>query len=74
MLIVLLCYTVEDIVEALRFFYNQGAGVQSRNRLLGGEVRSKYIEPVTKKGIKQFLRLDSNIRNSQLQRHKVLKN
>jgi hypothetical protein len=53
-----LCYTVEDIIEALQFFYKQSTDVQRQNRLLGEEMRLKYVEPVTQKGIKQFLRLD----------------
>lgn len=53
-----LCYTVDDIVSALQFFYKQGADVNRQNFLLGEKLRSKYVEPVTEKGIKKFLRLD----------------
>jgi|TARA_Y100000031_G_C8252935_1_gene401359 hypothetical protein len=53
-----LCYTMEEIIEALRFFYKQSTDIKSQNCLFGEEMRLKYVEPVTKKGIKQFLRLD----------------
>jgi hypothetical protein len=52
-----LCYTVDDIVSTLQFFYKQGVDVNRQNLLLGEKLRSQYITPVTKEGIKRFLRL-----------------
>ena len=52
-----LCYTHEEIVDAIQFYQTRSLGKIKEHEETGTRIRGEYFEPVTVKGIREFLRL-----------------
>ena len=52
-----LCYTDEEIKQAITFYRNRGPEKIREHEVAGKKIRGEYFEPVTQKGVRAFLRL-----------------
>ena len=52
-----LCYTHEEIVDAIQFYKNRGQEKIEEHEQVGRKIREEYFEPVTGEGVRRFLGL-----------------
>jgi hypothetical protein len=52
-----LCYTHKEIVDAIQFYKNRSLGKIKEHEEIGKRIREEYFEPVTREGVREFLRL-----------------
>ena len=52
-----LCYTHEEIVDAIQFYKNHSLGKIKEHEEIGKRIREEYFEPVTREGVRRFLGL-----------------
>ena len=53
-----LCYTAEELLEAITYYANRDDETIRRHEEIGRRIRAEYFEPVTPEGVRRFLRLD----------------
>lgn len=53
-----LCYTTEELKEAIHFYADRDEKTIERHRLIGEKIREEYFEPVTREAVRKFLELD----------------
>jgi len=56
-----LCYTKEELLEAIGDFRNQSLEKIRIHTKTGRKIREEYFEPVTKEGVHRFLELDREL-------------
>ena len=52
-----LCYGVREMCDAIIFYMNRDVATIRRHEEIGHKIREKYFEPVTREGVRKFLRL-----------------
>ena len=52
-----LCYGVQEVCDAIIFYMNRDAATVRRHEEIGRKIRENYFEPVTREGVRKFLRL-----------------
>lgn len=52
-----LCTTPEEIVDAIHFFQRRSAAAAREYEAMSGRIREEYFEPVTPRGIREFLEI-----------------
>jgi hypothetical protein len=55
-----LCYTKEEMAEAISRYTGRSAEERIRGEAIGREVREHYFEPVTRESVRAFLRLSES--------------
>jgi len=53
-----LCYTHEEIIDAIQFYKSQGQKKNKEHGDVGRRIREEYFEPVTREGVREFLGLN----------------
>ena len=51
-----LCYTHEEIVDAIQFYQNRSSEKIKKHEEAGRRIREEYFEPVTEEGVRRFLK------------------
>ena len=52
-----LCYSIDDIVDAIKFYANEDNKVVNKYKAISYEIRDKFFEPVTELGVRKLLNL-----------------
>ena len=52
-----ICYTPEELSDAISHFLNISDEERDILKKIGEEIREMYFEPVTREGVRKFLRL-----------------
>jgi len=52
-----LCYTEEEVGDAIKFYMNRGGKVINRYKRIGKEIRKKYFEPLKDSNVRNFVKL-----------------
>jgi hypothetical protein len=52
-----LCYRTQEIADAIQFYQNSDPGKIKDYKKIGKRIREDYFEPVTRKGVREFLKL-----------------
>ncbi|OQX91511.1 MAG: hypothetical protein B6D58_07685 [candidate division Zixibacteria bacterium 4484_95] len=52
-----LCHTPEEIAKAIQFYKNRSQEKIKEHEKIGRRIRQEYFEPVTRDGVRRFLRL-----------------
>ena len=53
-----LCYTPQEIAEAIQFYQNRSPEKIKEHEEVGKRIREEYFEPVTREGVRQFLEFE----------------
>ena len=53
-----LCYTHEEIVDAIQFYQSRSTEKIKEHEAVGRRIRGEYFEPVTRDGVRRFLEFE----------------